>query len=218
MKLSGAIFDLDGTLIDSMQIWDNVSYNYLVEQGVTPKPDLKDMVAKMYLKQSAEYVVSEYGLSQSPETVTAAFKAIVTDFYTNDVQPKAGVVEFLERLKKAGVKMTIATANEPTLAEAALKCSGLAKYFERIFTCAEVGISKESPLVFDKAAEFLGTPKDETVIFEDSLHAIITAAENGYKSAAVYDKMSEKNTEAIKALASFYEKEILDLCSYFDNI
>ncbi len=216
MKISGAIFDLDGTLIDSMAIWDDIAYNFLVSQGAIPKPDLRERVATMYLNESARYLVDEYNLTCTPQDFKDYTERIIEDFYVNTVPPKRDAVEFLRKLKNSGVKMCIATATERKLAVPALEHNGMLEFFDAIFSCAEIGLSKQSPEIFDRALEFLGTPKNETFVFEDSYHAVATAAKSGYNVVAISDKSAGKNEEEIKKLSVKFIENYAELEEIFN--
>ena len=215
-KISAAIFDLDGTLIDSMPIWNDLSFNFLTARGVTPKPDLRERVSTMFLRESSQYVVDEYKLDCTADDVLEFMHGQIDNFYINLVPPKEDVIPFLKRLKSAGVKMCIATATERRLAIPALEHNGMLEYFDEIFTCAELSESKRSPLIFEKALEFLGAPKTETYVFEDSFHAVETAAKAGFPVAAVYDKSAESKEKEIRAFSKvlFYKYKELD--KFFD--
>ena len=215
MKISGAIFDLDGTLIDSMSIWDDIAYNFLVSQGVIPKPDLREKVATMYLNESAKYLVDEYSLDCTPQDFKDYTERIIEDFYVRTVPPKCDAVEFLCKLKKSGVKMCIATATERKLAVPALEHNGMLGFFDGVFSCAEIGLSKQSPEIFDRALEFLGTPKGETFVFEDSYHAVATAAKAGYNVIAISDKSASNDEEKIKKLSLNFIENYAELDELF---
>ena len=215
MKITGAIFDLDGTLIDSMSIWDDIAYNFLVSQGVIPKPDLREKVATMYLNESAKYLVDEYSLDCTPQDFKDYTERIIEDFYVRTVPPKRDAVEFLCKLKKSGVKMCIATATERKLAVPALEHNGMLGFFDGIFSCAEIGLSKQSPEIFDRALEFLGTPKEETFVFEDSYHAVATASKAGYNVIAISDKSASNDEEKIKKLSLNFIENYAELDEFF---
>ena len=215
MKITGAIFDLDGTLIDSMSIWDDIAYNFLVSQGVIPKPDLREKVATMYLNESAKYLVDEYSLDCTPQEFKDYTERIIEDFYVRTVPPKRDAVEFLCKLKKSGVKMCIATATERKLAVPALEHNGMLGFFDGVFSCAEIGLSKQSPEIFDRALEFLGTPKEETFVFEDSYHAVATASKAGYNVIAISDKSASNDEEKIKKLSLKFIENYAELDEFF---
>ena len=203
MKLNCAIFDFDGTLFDSMYIWDTASEDYLRSQGLTPKPSLREEVRPLSLYQTACYFQEVYGLSLSVAEILAGIRQTVAHFYTQEVQPKAGVKTFLAELRQAGLSLCVATATDRPLIQAALERCGMTAFFQAIFTCGEVGHGKDEPVIFRTAMEHFGGDRGSTIIFEDALHAVQTAKADGFSVAAVYDSSEERQT-ALRALADCY--------------
>ena len=203
MKIKCAIFDFDGTLFDSMFIWDNVGEMYLHSLGKEPKPSMREDVRALSLYQSACYFKKEYDLSLSVEQIMEGINQTIEHFYIHEVLPKPGVVNFLERMKKSNVQMCIATASDRYQIEAALSRCGMEDYFEAIFTCSEVGHGKDEPVIFQKAMEHFNADRSVTVVFEDAIHAILTAKADGFVVATVYDK-SEKRQSEIYELSDCY--------------
>ena len=140
--LRGAIWDLDGTILDSMSAWDHVGENYLRNQGIEPEPDLDEAIATMSLHQAADYFIEHYGVKQTRDELIKSAVAIVDDFYRYEAQLKPHLKEFLAQLHETGVKMCIATATERSLVEAALARCGVLDYFSEIFTCSSVGAGR----------------------------------------------------------------------------
>ena len=202
MKLKCAIFDFDGTLFDSMHIWESVAEIYLRSLDIVPKPSLRDEVREMCLHQSATYMREEYDLSLSVEQIMEGINQTVEDFYLYQVLPKAGVIPVLERLYHAKIPMCIATATDRYQIEAALKRCGMAHYFDEIFTCSEVGHGKDEPAIYRKAMACFDVDRSTTIVFEDAYHAVRTAKKDGFVVAAVFDQ-SEKRQEEIRELADF---------------
>ena len=201
--IKGAIFDLDGTLLDSMFIWDTIGEDYLRSLGIEPRENLSETFKSFTLEESAEYYRAHYGVTLSVAEIVDGVNSMVEEFYRNTVPLKKGVFEFLEHLSKNGVKMCIATVTDKYLAEAALERLGVRHYFSEIFTCAEVGCGKNDPNIYRTALAFLGTEKRETLVFEDAFHALMTAKNDGFPIAAVYDKHEEKQ-EKLKEIADIY--------------
>ena len=193
--LKGAIFDLDGTLFDSMFIWDTAGEAYLRSMGIEPKEDLQKVLKPMSLLQSATYIHEKYRLSLTEKEIMDGINRTVEDFYFHTVQPKEGVIEFLEQMKKQGVRMCIATATDRYQAQAALNRCGMEAFFSEIFTCTDVGHGKDEPVIFEKALEHLGITKADTVVFEDAYHAAKTAKADGFIVAAVYDSHETKQAK-----------------------
>ena len=203
MNVKCAIFDFDGTLFDSMFIWDSVGEIYLRSLGKEPKLSMREDVRALSLYQSACYFQKEYDLSLSVEEIMTGINQTIERFYIHEVLPKPGAVNFLERMKKAGIPMCIATASDRYQIEAALDRCGMEHYFEAIFTCSEVGHGKDEPHIFRKAMEYFAADRSSAVIFEDALHAIQTAKADGFRVVAVSDS-SEKRQNEIRSIVDFY--------------
>lgn len=203
MRLRCAIFDFDGTLFDSMYIWDDVGEAYLRALGREPKPSLREALKPMSLAQAARYLQREYALSLSVEEILAGINQTVERFYAQEVQPKPGVEAFLRRLRETGIAMCIATATDRPMIRAALRRCGLERYFDAIFTCGELGHGKDEPIIFRAAMDYFAASRASAVVLEDALHAAQTAKADGFAVAAVYDG-SEKRQEALRALADCY--------------
>jgi len=209
--VKGAIFDLDGTLIDSMFIWDTFGEDYLKSFGIKPKENLAEVFKTFTLQQSAEYYRNYYGLEFSVNEIVEGINNMVAKIYQTKVSLKPGVSDFLKRLKRSGVKMCIATVTDRPVVEDVLKRLKIYEYFSEIFTCAEVGYNKETPEIYRQALKHLGTEKNETVVFEDVLHAIKTAKEDGFKVAAVYDSHEPKQEE-MKEISDYYISDYESFC------
>ena len=203
--LKGAIFDLDGTLLDSMFIWDTAGEVYLRSIGIEPREDLQKVLKPMSLLQSATYIREKYSIPLTVEEIMDGINRTVEGFYFHTVQPKEGVITFLEQMKKQGIKMCIATATDRYQVEAALKRCGMESFFSEIFTCTDVGHGKDEPIIFQKAMEYLGTAKADTVVFEDAYHAAKTAKADGFITVAVYDSHETRQAELHSVSNCFIE-------------
>ena len=186
-----------------MFIWDSVGEIYLRSHGKEAKPSMRDDVRALSLYQSACYFQKEYDLALSVEEIMAGINQTIEHFYIHEVLPKPGVVDFLERMKKAEIPMCIATASDRYQIEAALSRCGMVHYFEAIFTCSEVGHGKDEPVIFRKAMEHFGADRNSTIIFEDAIHAVQTAKADGFAVVAVFDNSEKRQTE-IRDLADCY--------------
>ena len=203
MRIKGAVFDFDGTLFDSMPVWESLGERYLLSLGIRPAADVKDRVREMSLFQAACYLREEYALDLSPEEIRDGINRLIRDFYFYEVLPKRGAHAFLERLTKEGIRLCIATASDRAQIEAALKRCSMERFFERIFTCTEVGHGKDEPHIFREAAAYFDAKPEETLGFEDALHAARTAAEAGFPVVGVFDS-SEPREEELRALCVCY--------------
>ena len=205
MKLNYAIFDLDGTVLDSLPIWDNLGVDMLRAQGYDPDPALGRQLKIMTMNDGAQLCKDLFQMPQSIEEIAALVEDQAKLAYNTVIGPKPGVPAFLERLKTAGIPMFIATNTRRDLVEDGLRRNGLLSYFEGIITCPEVGQGKkEGPAVYEEALRLLGGTKENTVIFEDALHPIRTAKKAGFRIAAIYDTSSEGEHEEIRALSDYY--------------
>ena len=209
--IKGAIFDLDGTILDSMFIWDTIGEDYLRSLGKEPEGNLAEVFKTFTLEQSAEYYRNHYGIDLSVGEIVDGINSMVAESYRTKTTLKSGVKDFLKRLHDKGVKMCIATVTDRPIVEDILKRLNIFEYFSEIFTCAEVGCNKETPEIYRCALKHLGTEKNETVVFEDVLHALITAKEDGFKVAAVYDS-HEPRQEEIKKISDYYITDFGSFC------
>ena len=201
--IKGAIFDFDGTLVDSMFIWDTFGEDYLRTLGKEPRENLTETFKTFTLEQAAEYYREHYGVTLSVKEIVDGVNHMVAEIYRTKVALKSGVLDFLRDLQSQGVKMCVATVTDRPIVEDVLKKVGIRDFFTEIFTCAEVGYNKETPHIYRAALEVLGTKKDETVVFEDALHALMTAKNDGFPVAAVYDKHEAKQIE-MRSEADYY--------------
>lgn len=206
MKINCAIFDFDGTLFDSMFIWESVGEIYLRSLGKEPKPSLREDVRALSLYQSACYFRKEYDLPLSEEQIMSGINKTIEHFYINEVMPKPYVTEFLEKIKQKGIPMCIATASDRYQIEAALSRCEMSHYFEAIFTCSEVGYGKDEPVIFRKAMEHFNSDRSSSIIFEDALHAIKTAKNDGFTVVSVFDN-SEKRQDEVRAISDCYIRD-----------
>lgn len=203
MKIRSIIFDFDGTLFDSMSIWDSVGKIYLQSIGKKAKTTLWEEVRTLSLHQAACHMKKEYDLVQSVEEIIAGINQTIENFYRYEIQPKPGVIPFLNELKQSDISMCIATSSDCYLIEAALKRCDMERFFEKIFTCSEVGHGKDESVIYQEAMKFLGADQSNTVIFEDAFYALQTAKNDGFLTVAVFDP-SEKNQEKLKQLSDCY--------------
>ena len=208
--IEGAIFDVDGTLLDSMLIWLEVRYRFLESIGLKAKPDTRDKSKDMSLYQAACYFKSEYGLSMPVKEIMDRINSLIEDFYRNDAQPKDGVIEMLDYLADNNVKMCIASATDTYLLEAALTRCGMRHYFSEIFSCTDVRHGKDEPDIYRIALAHLGTEKSRTVIFEDAYYAIETAKRDGFKVVSIYDEFEPKHKEVLEK-SDFHIDNLLEL-------
>lgn len=216
MKLDGAIFDLDGTLVDSMDIWNEVPKALVRRFGGTPPEDLARDIETMSLRDASEYLIRTFRLDCTPEQVMEGVNSLVTAQYRDTVPMKPGADRLLERLAALGVPCGIATASEDFRARAAMERLGLWDQFRFAVSSSQYG-SKTSPDIYLEAARRLGSAPERTLVFEDALHAAQCAKQAGFLVAGVYDASAEADQEALKQLCDWYLPR-LDMPYFMDEL
>ena len=207
--IKGAMFDLDGTLLDSMFIWDTIGEDYLRTLGKEPRENLKETFMTLTLEEAAKYYREHYAVALSVREIVDGVNAMVEKIYRTKVASKPGVMDYLRLLKENGVKMCVATATDRYLVEETLQRLGMLHCFSEIFTCAEIGYGKDKPIIYRKALEHLGTVKEETYVFEDALFALKTARADGFPTVGVYDRHEIRQDE-LKSFADYYIMDFAD--------
>ena len=203
-NVEGVILDADGTLLDSMSIWQDVGVRYLARQQLQAEPGLAETVYDMSLPEAAEYLRTHYKLMKSADEIVQGIKDIVRDFYYYEAVLKDGVKEFLQKLADHHIPAVVATASDKDHLEHAFTRLGIRQYFSDIFTCAQAGAGKQSPAVYHMAAAYLKKKPQELYVFEDALFAIRTAKQAGYHTVGVYDEESKKDQKMIRREAEIY--------------
>ena len=199
MDKNFAIFDMDGTLIDSMVFWKNLATEYLSSKGVRQIPeDIPERIKPMTMSESAALFQQEFGLSGDPE---AEMNAMMDAHYRNDIPLKPGVREYLQMLRSRGVRMCVASATAEHLMEACLKRLGVRDCFSFLLSCETVGAGKRSPLVYQESAKRLHAAPEDVAVYEDALYALQTAKAAGYYVVGVYDDSAAKNWQTIEGIA-----------------
>lgn len=209
-EVKAAIFDMDGTLTDSMYIWDIAGETYLKSCGKTPAPNLREQLRPLSLDQAAQLFREEYGLQQSTKEILQGFNRVVEHEYRTNVRLKPGVLPLLNLLKEKGVEMAVATSSPREIVIMVLDRLQILPYFSHIVTCGDVGAGKDHPDVYDRAADQMESTKESTIVFEDALHAITTASSAGYYVIGIYDTSEGINEEKIIPLCSQYLKSLED--------
>ncbi len=209
-NIKGAIFDMDGTLINSLifwdMLWDKFSSLFFNGKHFAPSPEDDKAMRTMTLKDSINYIHCVYGIGKNADELLDAATELIIQLYSADVELKDGVLEFLKYCRENNVKMCIASATDIDLIKMALSHCNIEKYFSGIFSCAELGKGKDQPDIYLTALSSLGTSIEETCVFEDSHVAIATAAKIGMKTVGIYDRYNYGQDE-IKRIANEYIAE-----------
>ena len=210
-NIKGIIFDLDGTLLDSMSVWENVDKMFLEENGIVPPKGISDIVKKMTIQDSAAYFKTRFGLKLSCEYIINRIEEIVSEQYKCIIPLKEGASKTVTLLRQKGYKMCVATATYNSLANSALKRLGLYNNFDFIITCSDAGAGKDKPDIFIQAAKKMKCSPFETAVIEDSLHCIETAVNAGFFTIGVYDKINEPDWKEICLKSDVTVKNISEI-------
>ena len=204
MKFKGAIFDLDGTLLDSMHVWDKVDEEYFALLGKPVPAGYVLAIRDLTMLQAAEYTKRITGVADSAEEICAKWREMVADHYAEQVQPKRGAVEFLRFLHGRGVKLGIATTLTEETYLPALERLGIEDMFSAKVSVRDVGRGKGFPDVYLRAAHTMGLEADECAVFEDILKGITSAKSAGFTVVGVYDESSAADEGAARRTAALY--------------
>lgn len=203
-NIHAVIFDLDGTLVNSMWIWKQIDIDYLGKRGIALPDDLQKEIEGMSFTETAYYFKERFGLKDSIEEIKAEWMDMTKDYYENKIDLKKGVYPFLKELKNKGIKMGIGTSNAKELAEAVLKKNNIINFFDSIRTSCEVKKGKPYPDIFLKVAEDLGVAPENCLVFEDTYAGVLAAKRAGMKAFAIADESSFEYKEDICSLADLY--------------
>lgn len=200
-NVKAAIFDLDGTLIDSMWVWEQIDIDYLGEKNIEVPKNLNDEIGHLSFNQVAAYFKERFKLEDSLEEIKKSWSDMAYYHYSTDIKLKSGVIEFFNFLKESNIKIGLATSNSLHLLEAVLKNNGIYDYFDSITITDEVSVGKHEPDVYLLASKKLGVSPEECVVFEDIIQAVKGAKKAGMKVIGVEDVRSLSDKNAILSLA-----------------
>lgn len=210
-KFKYIIFDLDGTLLDSMEAWRNLGRDYLLKINIIPPENLNEIIEPMSMKEAAEYFRQAFKITKSSNEIILEVKELIKYKYKYELQLKPYVREYLQKLKSENVKMCIATASPLELANHALERTEILNYFSFVLSCDEVKVGKDKPDVFYKAAEKLNADISEICVYDDADFALITAKEAGFYTVGVYDEFYKDKRKDIEIISDRYIETFKEL-------
>ena len=207
----GAIFDLDGTLLDSMEVWQNIDKEFFKKRGIKEPENYIETINPMGFRQAAEYTIKQFGLKETAEEIIKEWNEMSVEAYRTSVFIKPFVKEYLTCLKIQGIKTSVATASQEELFVPALKNSGVYEMFDAFTTLSEVNRGKGFPDIYIKAAEKIGLEPCDCVVFEDISAGIKGAKDGGFYTVGVYDPFSDFEKDKIIKLSDMYINDFGEL-------
>lgn len=203
MNVRGAIFDLDGTLLDSMWVWDRVDVDFLGTRGFDVPDDYQKIITAMGFRETAEYTIKRFGLNENADDIINEWNDMAERMYHDEVNIKPYVKETLIKLKEMGIHLGVATASYGSLYKPCLKRNGVYDLFDSFTETKEVSRGKGFPDIYLRAAEKIDCKPEECIVFEDILEGIMAARTGGFHTAAVYDKKSSFSWIKMKEASDF---------------
>lgn len=205
--VKAAIFDMDGTIVDSMWVWDEIDSEYLAKHNKPLTPTLKHDIAHLSFNEVAQYFKDAFNLPYTIDEIQSHWNEMAYEKYCNKVKLKPGIKSFLKLLKERGIKIGLATSNNTLLLEACLKANGIYDYFDVITLTSEAPRGKDFPDVYLLTAEKLEVAPCDCIVFEDILPAVKGAKLAGMTVVAVYDEYSKIHHEDMKLCADNFITE-----------
>lgn len=213
LPLQGAILDVDGTLLDSMPMWNHLADRYLLSLGLVPEQDLNSKIKNLTVDEAGQYFQEHYGVRKTIAEINAGVFELIRHFYESEVSLKPGVREFLTFLAERHIPMCLATVTYAGLVQAAMERYGLLTCFKSILTCRDIS-GKDKPEIFYRAQQLLGTERAATYVFEDAYYAMVTAKKAGFPVVAVYDASSTGVEDGIHSVADFWVRNLTEMEAY----
>lgn len=210
-KFKAAIFDLDGTLIDSMGIWKVIDEEYLNKYGFDVPENLQEEITHLTIIETAMYFKEKFNIKDDIETIINTWNDMAYNHYSNTIKLKEGVIEFLDYLKSNNIKIGLATSNTQPLLEATLKNNNIYDYFDSITISEEVGVSKANPDIYLLSAQKLNVDPKDCIVFEDIVQAVKGAKLAGMTVYSIYDESSAYQKDELIKVSDKYILNYLEL-------
>lgn len=204
MGFKGAIFDLDGTILESMHVWRKIDVDFLNKRGLAVPQDYMEKIVSMNFEEAAEFTIQRFGFPESKEEIIREWFDMAVYAYGHDVGFKPNAWEYLSYLKSKDVPMVVATSSDEALYQATFDHLGLNSVFQDVVTAKQVGFGKNRPDVYLEAARRLGLSVSDCVVFEDIYMGMKSAQEAGFYVVIMEDDSSLIHRERLKSEADLY--------------
>lgn len=211
LDFKGAIFDLDGTLIDSMGVWETIDIKFLQDRNISMPEDYINEVNTMSFKDVARYTIERFELNDTEESLIKQWNEMAIQEYSYNIKLKSNAREYLEKLKSNNIKIGLATASPKELYEPVLKNNRVYKYFDAFVSLEDVKRDKSYPDIYLLTAKRLGINPQDCVAFEDILVAIRTLKKTKFKVIGVYDEYASHDVEKIKGICDKFIYDFKEL-------
>ena len=202
-NIEGAVFDLDGTLLDSSWVWEKVDEKFLGDRGFQVPDDYVDEISPLGAERAAVYTIERFGLNEDKDDIVREWIEMAKKEYATEVVCKPYAKEFLEELHKLNIKMAVATSSDRELFMKILEREGILKYFQKIVTVDEVERGKGYPDIYEEAARRIKVNPHKCLVFEDILAGVTGASLGEFNVVAVFDEKSKHNWEKIKSISKY---------------
>lgn len=202
-NIEGAVFDLDGTLLDSSWVWEKVDEKFLGDRGFQVPDDYVDEISPLGAERAAVYTIERFGLNEDKDDIVREWIEMAKKEYATEVVCKPYAKEFLEELQKLNIKMAVATSSDRELFMKTLEREGILKYFQKIVTGDEVERGKGYPDIYEEAARRIKVNPHKCLVFEDILAGVTGASLGEFNVVAVFDEKSKHNWEKIKSISKY---------------
>lgn len=202
-NIEGAVFDLDGTLLDSSWVWEKVDEKFLGDRGFQVPDDYVDEISPLGAERAAVYTIERFGLNEDKDDIVREWIEMAKKEYATEVVCKPYAKEFLEKLHKLNIKMAVATSSDRELFMKTLEREGILKYFQKIVTVDEVERGKGYPDIYEEAARRIKVNPHKCLVFEDILAGVTGASLGEFNVVAVFDEKSKHNWEKIKSISKY---------------
>ena len=211
--IKAVIFDVDGTLLDSNEVWKNIDIQFMKERNLPQDDNYQKEIDGMTFHQVAEYTKNKYKLNETPEELMDIWHNMARDAYAENVDAKAGAKAFIEHLTNNNIKLAVATSNSHELIEPGLKRNGIYDCMDYFYTAANIGDAKDDPKLYLNIASAFGVSPSECLVFDDILPVIGTVNEAGMRSCVVLDDRSINiyGEESLKSEADYFIYDFTDI-------